>query len=164
VVPMGAPGQPERGPADKCRRTQTKEFRACSSQDEALARCDTRSGAVAGARDRTSDLVQPGAGGLRGDHDVIRRQRTLQLACNARLLGSDWARLSRALDVAEENKAVVRRFMSEVVGGGNLDVADEVLAPNYVNLAMGGPTSPASRRWSLPPLPWSKNSGSTTRS
>jgi hypothetical protein len=64
----------------------------------------------------------------------------------------------------EENKAVVRRFMSEVVGGGNLDVADEVLAPNYVNLAMGGPTSPASRRWSLPPLPWSKNSGSTTRS
>ena len=100
MVPMGAPGQPERGPADKCRRTQTKEFRACSSQDEALARCDTRSGAVAGARDRTSDLVQPGAGGLRGDHDVIRRQRTLQLPCNARLLGSDWARLSRALDVA----------------------------------------------------------------
>src|SRR5271166_6125765 len=38
----------------------------------------------------------------------------------------------------EENKAVVRRFMSEVVVGGNLDVVDELLAPNYVNLAMGG--------------------------
>ncbi len=38
----------------------------------------------------------------------------------------------------EENKAVVRRFMSEVIAGGNLDVADEVLASNYVNLAMGG--------------------------
>jgi hypothetical protein len=30
----------------------------------------------------------------------------------------------------EENKAaVVRRFMSEVVTGGNLDVADELRAP-----------------------------------
>jgi predicted SnoaL-like aldol condensation-catalyzing enzyme len=38
----------------------------------------------------------------------------------------------------EENKAVVRRFMNEVIAGGNLDVADEVLAPNYVNLSMGG--------------------------
>jgi predicted SnoaL-like aldol condensation-catalyzing enzyme len=38
----------------------------------------------------------------------------------------------------EENKAVVRRFMNEVIAGGNLDVADEVLAPNYVNVAMGG--------------------------
>ena len=38
----------------------------------------------------------------------------------------------------EKSKAVVRRFMTEVVAGGNLDVADEVLAPNYVNLALGG--------------------------
>ena len=38
----------------------------------------------------------------------------------------------------EENKAVVRRFMNEVLAGGKLDVVDEVLAPNYVNLAMGG--------------------------
>jgi ketosteroid isomerase-like protein len=38
----------------------------------------------------------------------------------------------------EENKAVVRRFMKEVLAGGNLDVVDQVLAPNYVNLAMGG--------------------------
>src|ERR1019366_4722039 len=38
----------------------------------------------------------------------------------------------------EENKAVVRRFMHEVLAEGNLEVADEVLAPNYMNLAMGG--------------------------
>ncbi|HEX2783908.1 MAG TPA: nuclear transport factor 2 family protein [Ilumatobacteraceae bacterium] len=38
----------------------------------------------------------------------------------------------------EENKAVVRRFMTEVLAGGNLDVVDEVVAPNYVNVAMGG--------------------------
>jgi ketosteroid isomerase-like protein len=38
----------------------------------------------------------------------------------------------------EENKAVVRRFMHEVLADGNLDVADEVLAPDYLNLAMGG--------------------------
>jgi hypothetical protein len=38
----------------------------------------------------------------------------------------------------EENKAVVRRFMHELLAEGNLDVADEVLAPNYVNVAMGG--------------------------
>jgi predicted SnoaL-like aldol condensation-catalyzing enzyme len=39
---------------------------------------------------------------------------------------------------AEDNKAVVRRFMHEVLAGGKLDVADEVLAPDYVNVAMGG--------------------------
>ena len=38
----------------------------------------------------------------------------------------------------EENKAVVRRFMPELLAGGNLDAADEVLAPDYVNVAMGG--------------------------
>ena len=38
----------------------------------------------------------------------------------------------------EQNKAVVRRFMTEVLEGGHLDVMDEVLAPNYVNTAMGG--------------------------
>jgi predicted SnoaL-like aldol condensation-catalyzing enzyme len=37
----------------------------------------------------------------------------------------------------EENKAVVRRFITEVLEGGNLDTIDEVLAPNYVNTAMG---------------------------
>jgi ketosteroid isomerase-like protein len=38
----------------------------------------------------------------------------------------------------EQNKAVVRRFMTEVLQGGNLDVLDEVLAPTYVNPATGG--------------------------
>ncbi len=38
----------------------------------------------------------------------------------------------------EENKAVVRRFMNEVLVGGNLDAVDDVLASNYVNLALGG--------------------------
>jgi ketosteroid isomerase-like protein len=37
----------------------------------------------------------------------------------------------------EQNKAVVRRWMTEVLGGGDLDVIDEVLAPDYVNPAMG---------------------------
>ena len=37
----------------------------------------------------------------------------------------------------EENKAVVRRFITEVLVGGDVDVADEVLAPNYMNRAMG---------------------------
>jgi hypothetical protein len=31
----------------------------------------------------------------------------------------------------EENKAVVRRFIYEFLAGGNLDMADEILAPDY---------------------------------
>jgi len=39
----------------------------------------------------------------------------------------------------EQNKAVVRRFMTEVLHqGGNLDILDEVLAPTSVNPATGG--------------------------
>lgn len=38
----------------------------------------------------------------------------------------------------EQNKAVVRRFMTEVLEGGNFDAIDDLLAPNYVNKAMGG--------------------------
>jgi predicted ester cyclase len=38
----------------------------------------------------------------------------------------------------EQNKAVVRRFITEVLAGGNLDVVDELLAPSYVNRGMGG--------------------------
>jgi predicted ester cyclase len=38
----------------------------------------------------------------------------------------------------EQNKAVVRRFITEVLQDGHLDVVDEVLAPTYVNPAMGG--------------------------
>ena len=37
----------------------------------------------------------------------------------------------------EQNKAVVRRFITEVLGGGNAALADELLAPNYVNPMMG---------------------------
>ncbi len=37
----------------------------------------------------------------------------------------------------EQNKAVVRRWMTEVLEGGDLDVLDEVLSPDYVNPAMG---------------------------
>jgi len=37
----------------------------------------------------------------------------------------------------EENKAVVRRFITEVLEGGDLDTVDDVLAPDYVNAAMG---------------------------
>src|SRR5215204_3494685 len=33
----------------------------------------------------------------------------------------------------EENKAVVRRFNEEVYNRGNLDVADEILSPNFVS-------------------------------
>jgi predicted ester cyclase len=38
----------------------------------------------------------------------------------------------------EQNKAVVSRFMTELLAGGNLDLIDELCAPNYVNTAMGG--------------------------
>lgn len=38
---------------------------------------------------------------------------------------------------SEENKAVVRRFIADVLERGDLDAADEVLAPNYVNTSMG---------------------------
>jgi hypothetical protein len=39
----------------------------------------------------------------------------------------------------QENKAVVSRFMNEVTTGRSTDpeLIDELLAPNYVNLAMG---------------------------
>ena len=37
----------------------------------------------------------------------------------------------------EQNKAVVRRFMTEVLQGGNIDLIDEILAPDYVNTTMG---------------------------
>jgi predicted ester cyclase len=37
----------------------------------------------------------------------------------------------------EENKAVVRRFMMEALSGRNVSMADEVLAPNYVNRMTG---------------------------
>jgi predicted ester cyclase len=38
----------------------------------------------------------------------------------------------------EDNKAVVRRFITEVLVGGNVDLVDDLLAATYVNRAMGG--------------------------
>jgi ketosteroid isomerase-like protein len=37
----------------------------------------------------------------------------------------------------EQNKTVVRRFITEVLQGGDLDVLDVLAAPDYVNPAMG---------------------------
>jgi predicted ester cyclase len=37
----------------------------------------------------------------------------------------------------DQNKAVVRRFMTEVLAGGKLDLLDELLGATYVNRAMG---------------------------
>ncbi len=38
----------------------------------------------------------------------------------------------------ENNKETVRRFINEALTGRNLAVADEVLAPNYLNSLTGG--------------------------
>jgi predicted SnoaL-like aldol condensation-catalyzing enzyme len=35
------------------------------------------------------------------------------------------------------NKAIVRRFIKEVLSKGNIDLIDELLAPDYVNPSMG---------------------------
>lgn len=45
----------------------------------------------------------------------------------------------------EENKAVVQRWMIEVLQNQNLDVLDEVLSPDYVNPAMGNVNREAMR-------------------
>jgi len=37
----------------------------------------------------------------------------------------------------DQNKAVVRRFITEVLAGGNLDQAGDLLAPNYANVLYG---------------------------
>jgi predicted ester cyclase len=37
----------------------------------------------------------------------------------------------------EQNKEIVRRFVTEALSGRNLDLADELLAPNYVNRLTG---------------------------
>jgi predicted ester cyclase len=38
----------------------------------------------------------------------------------------------------EQNKAVVRRFVEEVLVGGKVDLVDDLLAAEYVNRGMGG--------------------------
>ena len=42
---------------------------------------------------------------------------------------------------ADQNKDVVRRFITEVLSGGQLDRVDELLAPSYVNRAFGADRS-----------------------
>ena len=37
------------------------------------------------------------------------------------------------MSVEEKNKALVRRFVEEVLNGGNLDAVDELLAPDYLD-------------------------------
>ena len=37
----------------------------------------------------------------------------------------------------DRNKITVRRFIKEVLGGGKIDLIDELLASNYVNPSMG---------------------------
>jgi len=37
----------------------------------------------------------------------------------------------------EQNKEIVRRFVTEALSGRNIGLADEVLAPNYVNRLTG---------------------------
>jgi predicted ester cyclase len=37
------------------------------------------------------------------------------------------------LSVEENNKALVRRFVEEVLNGGNLDAIDELMAPDYLD-------------------------------
>ena len=43
----------------------------------------------------------------------------------------------------EQNKAVVRRFITEVLVGGNVELVDEFLGADYVNRAMGDMARPA---------------------
>lgn len=38
----------------------------------------------------------------------------------------------------EQNKAIVRRFVEEVLAGGNVELVDELLSPDYMNRGMGG--------------------------
>ena len=47
----------------------------------------------------------------------------------------------------DQNKVVVRRFITEVLVGGNVDLVDELLAPNYTNRAMAGMDRAAFKAW-----------------
>ena len=39
--------------------------------------------------------------------------------------------------MSEENKAIVKRIVQEIWNGGNLDLADELIAPDYVDNVSG---------------------------
>ena len=47
----------------------------------------------------------------------------------------------------EQNKAVVRRFITEVLVGGHVDLVDDLLAANYVNRGMGGMDRTGFKAW-----------------
>ena len=47
----------------------------------------------------------------------------------------------------EQNKAVVRRFMTEVLNGGDVDLVDDLLAASYVNRGMGDMDRVAFKAW-----------------
>jgi predicted SnoaL-like aldol condensation-catalyzing enzyme len=56
---------------------------------------------------------------------------------NRRLISTNFEGIRESCMSIVKNKAVVRRFIKEVLGGGNVDLVDELLAPNYVNRPFG---------------------------
>lgn len=42
--------------------------------------------------------------------------------------------------MSEENKAIVKRIVQEIWNGGNLDLADELISPDYVDNVAGSGT------------------------
>lgn len=47
----------------------------------------------------------------------------------------------------EQNKAIVRRFITEVLVGGDVDLVDELLAAGYVNRGMGDMDRDGFKAW-----------------
>lgn len=47
----------------------------------------------------------------------------------------------------DQNKEIVRRYVEDVLVGGNVDLVDELLGPDYVNHAMGGMDRAAFKAW-----------------
>ena len=47
----------------------------------------------------------------------------------------------------EHNKAVVRRYITEVLAGGDVDLVDELLATDYVNRGMGDMDRDGFKAW-----------------
>jgi steroid delta-isomerase-like uncharacterized protein len=73
------------------------------------------------------------------------RELGRQVLLSGRTTGTQWQRVQgltrqvlsrRAEEIsvsAEENKAVVRRWFEELFNAGNLEVADEIIAPDHIN-------------------------------
>ena len=47
----------------------------------------------------------------------------------------------------EQNKAIVRRFITEVLVGGDVELVDDLLAASYVNRGMGDMDRAAFKAW-----------------